>query len=153
MAKKPTYIGALNAVANGERGGHELFRRWADKTRDAKLKPVLEMVAIREMEHSWAFEKRLCELGYSLQPRTNPNLKKTLKIMSSSVSDEKKFQALGVGSKGTNGSDDTDQLLNLLADKNIDPQTGALIGRFICEERDTGRVLTNAYRAMKKRKK
>ena len=33
----------------------------------------------------------------------------------------------------------------------IDPQTGALIGRFISEERDTGRQLLKAYKAMQRR--
>ncbi|MEE2783348.1 MAG: hypothetical protein VYE04_08305, partial [Pseudomonadota bacterium] len=63
MAKKPSYIGLLNAVANGERGGYELFKAWSASTQDEQLKPTLDMVAIREMEHSWAFEKRLNELG------------------------------------------------------------------------------------------
>lgn len=151
MAKKPSYLGALNAVANGERTGYELFRAWADKTSNKDLKPLLEMVAIREMEHSWAFEKRISELGYSVQPRPNPALKKTLRKMASGASDEAKFEALGVGA-GTASDNDADGLLALLADRSIDPQTGALIGRFICEERDTVRQLHTAYRKLQRGK-
>ena len=36
-------------------------------------------------------------------------------------------------------------MLQLLADKSIDAQTAALLGRFIAEERDSGLLLTQAY--------
>ena len=81
MAKKPSYIGLLNAVANGERGGYELFKAWHDSTKDEALKPILDMVAVREMEHSWAFEKRLTELGYGLRPTTSKALKKQVRFL------------------------------------------------------------------------
>ena len=42
-----------------------------------------------------------------------------------------------------------DGLLKLLSDTTLDPQTGALLGRFICEERDTGRRLKACYQALK----
>ncbi|NKB99664.1 MAG: hypothetical protein GKR90_14375 [Pseudomonadales bacterium] len=156
MAKKPSYIGLLNAVANGERGGYELFKAWGDTTKDKALKPTLDMVAVREMEHSWAFEKRLTELGYGLRPTTNKELKKQVRFLKSNASDEEKFASFGVGVKREKaaGSDstETDGLLQILADKTIDPQTGALMGRFISEERDTGRQLVKAYGAMQRRK-
>ncbi len=157
MVKKPSYIGLLNAVANGERGGYELFKAWHDSTKDEALKPILDMVAVREMEHSWAFEKRLTELGYGLRPTTNKALKKQVRFLKSSASDEEKFASFGVGVKHEKGSRvdsaDGDGLLQLLADKTIDPQTGALMGRFISEERDTGRQLIKAHGAMQRRKK
>lgn len=153
MATKPSYIGLLNAIANGERGGHALFKSWANATKDKTLKPTLEMVSIREMEHSWAFEKRLCELGFSLRERVDPKLKKHVKLLGSDISDEKKFASFGVGGKkGDKTPPATDGLLQILADKSIDPQTGALIGRFICEERDTGRELQKAFSALVRRK-
>ena len=40
-------------------------------------------------------------------------------------------------------------MLKILADTTIDPQTGALLGRFIAEERDTGRRLKACYQALK----
>ena len=49
MAKKPSYIGLLNAIANGERGGHELFNAWSTSTTDKALQPTLNMIAVREM--------------------------------------------------------------------------------------------------------
>ncbi len=153
MAKKPSYIGLLNAIANGERGGHALFEAWSSSTRDKTLKPILDMVAIREMEHSWAFEKRLNELGFDLRPTKNPGVAKQVKLLKSRISDEKKFASFGIGTATAANEELEDGLLQLLADKTIDPQTGELMGRFISEERDTGRQLTKAFRALQARKK
>ena len=155
MAKKPSYVGLLNTIANAERGGYELFKAWSDATKDKTLKPTLDMVAVREMEHSWAFEKRLNELGFALQEKTNKDLSKQVRFFRSAVSDIDKFAALGVGTKSAKGAntDETDGLLQILADKTIDPQTGALIGRFISEERDTGRQLVKAHKAVLGRNK
>ena len=153
MATKPTYISALNAVANGERAGHQLFRSWSDATKDKALKKTLDIVAVREMEHSWAFEKRLNELGFDLQSADTSAAKKLNRVMRSKSSDADKFAAFGIGVKQIGGSaEQPDGLLQLLADKTIDPTTGGLIGRFICEERDSGQLLVKAYQAMKRRK-
>jgi rubrerythrin len=153
MVKKPSYIGLLNAIANGERGGHQLFNAWSTSTTDKALQPTLNMIAVREMEHSWAFEKRLTELGFSLRPTTNKALNKQVKLLKSKISDEEKFASFGFGATPDNPRETGDALLQILADKSIDPQTGELMGRFISEERDTGRQLTKAYRAMQVRKK
>ena len=153
MAKKPSYLGLLNAIANGERGGYELFKAWSDSTQDAALKPTLDMVAVREMEHSWAFEKRLTELGYALKPTTDKALKKQVRFLKSDATDEEKFASFGIGVKSDKPREgEQDGLLQLLADKTIDPITGGLMGRFISEERDTGRELQKAYRALMRRK-
>lgn len=160
---KPSYIGLLNAVANGERGGHELFASWSAATDNKALKKTLDMVAIREMEHSWAFEKRLNELGYDLRPTTDEaalkDLKNRVKLLGSKASDATKFALFGIGPQadkksaqkaGKRKQKEDDQLLKILADPTIDPQTGELMGRFICEERDTGRALVAAYKACAK---
>jgi len=171
MAKKPSYVGLLNAIANGERGGHELFQTWSASTQDKKLKKTLDMVAIREMEHSWAFEKRLSELGFDLRAPADASgkeaLAKHVALLGSNVSDAEKFASFGIGDAGSaakkpkKGSKksakktdaEPDKLLMILADSSIDPTTGELMGRFIAEERDTGRRLAKAYKALKKGKK
>lgn len=170
MATKPTYVGLLNAIANGERGGHQLFSSWSKATKDKELKKTLDTVAIREMEHSWAFEKRLSELGFDLRPPADESgkqaLAKQVELLSSKASDAEKFASFGIVEqpKGKNGkkssrkkafkkadkkraNDEPDKLLKILADPNIDPTTGALMGRFIAEERDTGRLLRKAFKA------
>lgn len=168
MATKPTYVGLLNAIANGERGGHQLFSSWSAATKNKELKKTLDAVAIREMEHSWAFEKRLSELGFSLRPPADESgrqaLAQQVELLSSKASDTEKFASFGIakpgkgkegkkaskkGAKkaGKNAADaEPDKLLKILADPNIDPITGALMGRFIAEERDTGRLLRKAFK-------
>ena len=153
MAKKPSYIGLLNAIANGERGGYELFNAWSTSTTDKLLQPTLNMIAVREMEHSWAFQKRLTELGFSLRRTTDKSLNKQIRLLKSKATDEDKFASFGIGTKTSPPSGEVDSLLQILADKSIDPQTGELMGRFISEERDTGRQLTKAFRALKIRNK
>ena len=148
MADKPSYIGLLNAIANGERVGHKIFRKWAEVTTCDDIRGTLQTVAIREAEHAWAFEKRLCELGFGLREKEFPDLKKTLKIVKSNATDLEKFEHLGYGDKSKRKAQD-DGLLKILADTTIDPQTGALLGRFIAEERDTGRRLKACYQALK----
>ena len=152
MADKPSYIGMLAAIANAERGGYELFKAWASSTRDARLRTVLNTVAVREAEHSWAFEKRLGELGYPLEPPKTTATSKIVKLAASRSADTKKFHALGIGVKrSTNSGNQEDRLLDLLSDPSIDATTGELLGRFICEERDSGRLLTDAYKSLQRR--
>lgn len=147
MADKPSYIGLLNAIANGEAGGAKIFKNWAKVTTCDEIRGTLQTVAIREAEHALAFEKRLCELGFGLRKKENPELKKTIKLFKSDASDLAKFEHLGYGKK--NKGEQTAGLMNLLEDTSIDPQTGALIGRFICEERDTVRRLNECYQFVK----
>lgn len=152
MSNKPSYIGTLTAIANAERGGYELFKAWASSTRDARLRTALNTVAVREAEHSWAFEKRLGELGYPLEPAKSKGANEIVKLAGSRSADTKKFHALGIGVKQSSNSDNQgDRLLGLLSDTTIDSKTGELLGRFICEERDSGRLLTDAYKSMQRR--
>jgi hypothetical protein len=145
---KPSYVGVLNAIANAEAVGAKIFKRWAQVTTCDAIRPTLQMVAIREAEHSLAFEKRLCELGFGLIPKEFPDLQKSLKCAKSDLPDLEKFERLGFGGKARRDEGE-DQLLQLLADSSIDPQTGALLGRYICEERDSGRQLRACYQTLK----
>jgi len=158
VAKKPTYLGTLNAIANGERGGHELFKAWSGATKNKALKATLNTIALRELEHSVAFEKRIHELGYELRPPSDVAaskvLAKQIKLLDSKAGDLKKFAAFGIGVKKPEATGkNRDPLLGALADSSIDAQTGALIGRFICEERDTGRMLRKAHKKLRKQSK
>ena len=143
MSDKPSYLGALNAIVNGERRGFEFLNAWSEMSPDPDISLMLKTVALREAEHAATFEKRMCELGYSLREKTDSGFEKTMTLACSDVSDLEKFEKLGYDKTPEEGGED--QLLQLLADKSIDPQTGALLGRFIAEERDSGRILREAY--------
>lgn len=149
MSDKPTYLGLLNAIVNGERRGHAFLTAWSEMSPDPDIASMLKTVALREAEHAATFEKRMCELGYSLREKDDDNHEKTMKLICSDVSDLEKFQKLGYDK--TPNEDGEDQLLQVLSDKSIDPQTGALLGRFIAEERDSGRILRAAYQCAKEK--
>jgi len=149
MSDKPSYLGALNAIVNGERRGFEFLNAWSETSPDPDISLALKTVALREAEHAATFEKRMCELGYTLREKSDPKFDKTMKLACSDASDLEKFQKLGYDKSPDETGED--QLLQLLADKSIDPQTGALLGRFIAEERDSGRILRDAYRCAKEK--
>jgi len=142
MADKPSYLGLLNAIAVGESRGQALLEAWAGKTPNAAVAEVLRRVAIREQEHAAAFSKRLCELGYSVRPAPAGDFDAQLALMKSDRSDREKFDALF---QFDQPKAEPDVLTNLFADTTIDPQTGALLGRFIAEERDSDRRLKACY--------
>jgi rubrerythrin len=136
MTTKPTYLGLLNTISNGETQAARYFRAWLDITVDPAVRSVLQVVVNREAEHGLAFEKRLLELGYSLIERPNPEADAKLTFLSDpNRSDLDKILYLGYGEPR---EDPFGQLFN---DHSIDAQTGALLGRYIAEERDTIRRL------------
>ena len=112
VSDKPTYLGLLNAIAVGEGRAHTYLRAWAEKTDNPDVRRVIETVAIREGEHALAFEKRICELGYSLRQREDESLEKTLALVTSNRSDLDKFESLGLGGDRKGGDrDSADPLL------------------------------------------
>ncbi len=147
-AEKPTYLGLLNAIAVGERQGDALLSAWRDATAIQPLAEVLNFVAIREREHAAAFEKRLCELGFSVRNTDDGSFNERLELARSDSSDVDKFAAL---LNIRHGHDADDPFGQLFEDKSIDPQTGALLGRYIAEERDSLRRLTAACAALAER--
>jgi hypothetical protein len=148
MPEKPSYLGLLNAIALGEGRAHRYLRAWAERTPDPDVRGVLMTVAIREGEHAMAFEKRLCELGFSVQDRPDPSFEKTLSLVTSSKTDLEKFEGLGYGKSGD--ADQIDDLFSrIFQDKTLDIQTGELLGRYIAEERDSGRRLRACYQALR----
>jgi hypothetical protein len=150
MSDKPTYLGLLNTIAIGERRGHAVLSAWSSVTRDAELARVLRQVAIREQEHAAAFEKRLCELGFDVQERDNPAFPERLACARSEASDDEKFRrVLGYAAPDESSPEASarpDPLARVFDDRSIDPLTGALLGRFVCEERDSERRLRAEWR-------
>ena len=146
---EPTYLPLLNAIAVNEGKAEKLLQRWADTTSDTELKSVLEFVAIREGEHAWAFTKRLCELGHSVDEanafQVCQDFDGLLACVSSDATDAEKVEMLTGGNDASRDEDAPDPFSGFFNDKTIDPETGALLGRYIAEERDSGRRLQAAY--------
>lgn len=144
---RPTYLPLLNSIAVNEAKGERLLQTWANSTRDPQLKSVLEFVAIREGEHAMAFTKRMCELGYEVDEKSAYQVFKDfdslLECASSDASDAEKVAMLA-GDAGGDG-EGKDPFRGFFNDTTIDPQTGGLLGRYIAEERDSGRLLGSQY--------
>jgi hypothetical protein len=151
MPKKPTYLGLLNAVANGELAAHGYLTAWADVTPDPEVRRVLLTVAAREGEHGMAFTKRLSELGYEVRPKADPDAAKRLRFVKSNRSDLEKLARLGYDRRDDPSQPDVFDVF--FRDHSIDIQTGALLGRYIAEERDSGRQLRALYQRLARRAK
>ena len=143
---KPTYLPLLNTIAVNERKGEQFLNAWANTTDDKALAEVLRFVAIREGEHAWSIAKRIAELGYRISPDQAfdvfEDFDALLDCVCSEASDRDKVAFVG----GALVGDGSDPFASFFQDTSIDPQTGALLGRYIAEERDSGRRLEAAYR-------
>lgn len=145
MSDKPSYLGLLNRIAVGEAGGEQFLEAWADTCERDDVRGVLQIIALREGEHAKAFAKRMCELGHAVRKHEDPRMAERMKIVSSkTLSDREKFEQLGIVR-----TDAAEGILGkLFEDTTIDPQTGALLGRFIAEERDSLRMFKACYDAL-----
>jgi rubrerythrin len=143
---RPSYLGLLNAIANGEGQAYTYLTEWADCTDNKEVRATLKFVALREGEHALAFEKRIVELGHELRRDDGERAAEALGIVRSNLSDKQKFKALGLVGSGT--SDGPDVFSRMFENKDLDPVTGGLLGRYIAEERDSGRRLRACYKSL-----
>ena len=75
---------------------------------------------------------------------------KQMEIVTSDCSDYEKADALGLFERKAD-TGERDIFAGLFDDKTIDIQTGALLGRYIAEERDSGRMIVACAQALKAR--
>jgi hypothetical protein len=144
MSDKPSYLGLLNAIAVAESDAGRYLDAWAAVTPSADVRAVIKTIALRETEHGVAFAKRIDELGYTVIPKDDPKHAERMVIAGSTVlSDREKFEALGLGRGVQNG--DRDVFDAFFENKDLDPVTGGLLGRYIAEERDSARKLAACY--------
>jgi len=147
MSDKPSYLGLLNAVSLAETRAHCYLTEWAAVTTDPEVRRVLLTVAAREGEHGMTFAKRINELGFQLRPKPDEGgLDKALETVRSDCSDLEKMEALGLNKLDT--GDQPDVFDNVFKDHTIDIATGEMLGRYIAEERDSGRLLRQCYECL-----
>ena len=147
MSEKPSYLGMLNAIYMGEQRGYEYLSAWADVTPDPDVRAVLRTIALREGEHALAFAKRINELGFEARDDgPSEEFHRKYAIVTSDKSDLEKMDTLGYNfSEPPKPSQEGDRLVELFRDTSIDIRTGELLGRYIAEERDTGRLFRSCY--------
>jgi rubrerythrin len=148
MNTKPSYLGLLNSIANGESAAECYLEVWANTTTRDDVSQVIRAVAAREGEHGKSFAKRINELGFSVVPRSDGKEGDRMAIASSTtLTDREKFEKLGLGRPPAQ-PDQRDVFSGFLDDSTIDIATGTLLGRYISEERDSGRMLRACYEAL-----
>jgi hypothetical protein len=144
MTDQPRYLGLLRSIANAESDAHLYLSAWRDTTTDPEVKAVLTTVAAREGEHGMAFAKRVVELGFDFERRESPRLAEDLEVARSDRSDREKAEHFRL--------DRIDEILtffdDVFKDHTIDIRTGELLGRYIAEEHDTGRLAGGCYAAL-----
>jgi rubrerythrin len=146
MSEKPSYLGLLNAIAVAEAEAECYLDAWASVTPREDVRRTLQTIALREGEHGKAFAKRICELGFSVVPKEDPKAAERMSVAcSAEMSDREKFECLGLGQAPRDGDD---IFAGMFRDQNIDIQTGQLLGRYIAEERDSGRLFRECYSAL-----
>ncbi len=143
MPDKPSYLGLLNAIAVAEGRAHRYLTAWAATTSRDDVRGVLLTVAAREGEHAMSFARRINELGFEVRERDADELDRAMEIVTASCPDLEKMQALKLQRLDT--GDRPDIFDEMFKDHSIDIATGALLGRYIAEERDTGRLLRRCY--------
>lgn len=139
MSDKPSYLGLLNAISVAEGEAECYLSAWAAVTPRDDVRQVLSTIALREGEHSKAFAKRMCELGFEVLPKADAKAAERMAVASSTtLTDLEKFEQLDLGRAPVEGKPDI--FAGMLGDMSIDIQTGGLLGRYIAEERDSGRM-------------
>lgn len=143
--KPPSYLQALNALAITEGRARDFYLAWAETSPDPELQEVMRFVAVREIEHHWAFRKRIRELGYEFVDGPCKLCDEWHALFASDASDIEKFRGFGFDSPDALPKDDFADFFN---DLTLDPETGALLGRYVAEERDSATMFLHVYRRM-----
>jgi len=142
MPEKPSYLGLLNGIAVAESQAHAYLTAWMAVTPSPDVRAVLAKVALREGEHGMSFAKRVNELGFEVQVKDDPKQAERLACAASDLPDVEKMRQLRLDPAGTSI---LDYFNNVFSDHTIDIRTGELLGRYIAEEYDTGRILRDCY--------
>jgi hypothetical protein len=145
-AKKPAYLGLLNAISLAETEAGVYLRAWADATCDEELACTLRLVAARETSHGMLFCRMLSELGYDLLPKPDPkSAERIAKYANPKISDLDKLP------KERDERDPFGEIEKAMAEGAYDPVTCNMLSWYICEERDSGKKLREVYAKVRTR--
>ena len=138
--EKPPYIGLLNAISLAESAAGVYLEAWANATADEELAQTLRLVAARETSHGEVFKRRLCELGFELRQKPDPDAgARIARYANPKVSDLEK-----IGPEREERDTFAD-IRKAMADGAYDPMTCNLLGWYIAEEDDSGRRLRESF--------
>jgi len=138
--EKPRYLGLLNAISLAESQAGVYLEAWANATCDEDLACTLRLVAAREKSHGEVFCRRLAELGYELRQKHDPGAAERIaRYANPKISDIDK-----IGRRGAE-EDPFREIEQKMKEGFYDQMTCNLLSWYICEERDSGRRLREAY--------
>ncbi|MEZ5262384.1 MAG: cupin domain-containing protein [Acidimicrobiales bacterium] len=147
MSAEPSYLPLMRRIANAECNAEVYLSAWAAATPRADVHSVIATVALREGEHTKAFQKRIRELGFDVTIEEAPETaSRTTIAAAADLTDREKFEELGLGGRPDPAV--ADRWAGYFEDTTIDIVTGELLGRFISEERDSVRLLADCYAAL-----
>jgi quercetin dioxygenase-like cupin family protein len=147
MSSEPSYLPLLRRIADAECNAEVYLSAWAAATPRDDVRRVISTVALREGEHSKAFQKRICELGFDVSIEEAATTAERAAIgAATDLDDREKFEKLGLGTRPDPSV--PDRWADYFNDSSIDIATGGLLGRFISEERDSVRLLADCYAAL-----
>jgi hypothetical protein len=143
---KPSYLGLLNAISLAESRAGLYLKAWADVTADPELRRCLNLVAERETTHGHVFRQRIERLGFTLRDREDPTFNEKLRVYGSPARTDLEKVRYGRSEEREEGG--TDPLIAIeerAQDESVDPLTRATLQWYVCEERDSGALLREAY--------
>lgn len=145
---KPAFLGTLNAIALGESAAGVYLEAWANATTDDDLACTLRLVAARETSHGNLFCRRINELGFDLLQRPDPEASaRVARYANPKVSDLDKAGP----DRGEGGGNPFADIERQMEDGIYDPLTAKLMTWYIAEERDSGKLLSEAYSCVRQK--
>ncbi len=141
----PSYLSALNQIALTEFRAHEFYLAWARATPNRDVEHVMRVVAIRELEHAAAFQQRIYALGFLPVDGPHdfgPQCDEWLRLFKSDSSDLEKFRGFGFSDPDKLPQDN---FHDFFQDTTLDSETGALLGRYVAEERESANMFLRVY--------
>jgi hypothetical protein len=143
---KPDYLGLLNAISLAESRAGLYLKAWAEVTADPELRRCLNLVAERETTHGHVFRQRIERLGFTLRDREDPTFNEKLRVYGSPARpDLEKIRYGRSEERAEGGADPLIAIEERARDESVDPLTRATLQWYVCEERDSGALLREAY--------
>ena len=145
MATESDYIGLLNEIRLQEARAGIFLKAWADKTDNPDLKDCLSMVAEREDSHGAIFERRIRELGGSLQDNEDPMFAERLRVASSDMTDAEKISWMTEAQERAPKPTVRERYEEATEDESVDALTRSLLRWFTDVENDSGACMKTVY--------
>ena len=145
VEQTPHYLGLLNTIAQDERRASVLLQAWADKTPDPEMRSLLTTFVAREASHYHVFNRRIEELGYTLEDEEAPEYEERLRLIGSDAPDIEKVGFEKARRARRQSPTLRDKYVAAASDETVDPLTRSLLRWFADEEADSASRATEAY--------